>query len=177
MRNLWCEDHCEIGVGVCLLVVRDKKILVSERIGSFGRGYMCCPGGHQEKNERWEQTALRETAEEAGHKIKVAIRPVYWPGHVSESNIPLFVTNNILAGGKHYITIWLHAEWLSGEPINAEPSKKKGWEWKTVQEIIDDPRMQAGVAAWLDGKFHEALHWIPLPEIFKYKDRLGLTAN
>lgn len=166
----------DIGVGVCLLVVdpSSKRLLVGERIGNFGRGYLACPGGHQEKDEHWEQTALRELVEEAGTDLKVIIRPNSWPTLASESTSPLFVTNSILANGAHYITIWLRGEWQSGEPKNAEPTKKKEWEWMTLAQINDDPRMRPGVEAWIAGKFHDALHWLPLPEIHRYRDKLGL---
>lgn len=166
----------DIGVGVCVLVVdpATKKLLVAERIGKFGRGYLACPGGHQEKNERWETTALRELAEEAGDQIKVIIRPNYGPTFSSESAMPLFVTNNVLDNGAHYITVWLRGEWVSGEPKNAEPTKKKDWMWMTLSEITEDPRMRAGVEAWVTGKFHDALHWLPLSEIHRFRDKLGL---
>lgn len=164
----------DIGVGVCLLVVCSKKLLVAERLGQFGKGYLACPGGHQEKGERWDQTAIREMVEEVGSLIKVNIRPNYEPNVSSESNIPLFVTNNVLDNGAHYITVWLRAEWLAGEAINKEPTKKSSWIWLSLDEIVDDPRMRAGKEAWTSGTFHDALHWMPLPELFRYRDRLGL---
>ena len=164
----------DIGVGVCLLVVKDKKLLVAERIGKFGKGYLACPGGHQEKYERWEQTALRELVEEAGAELKVNIRPNSWPQLRSESNVPLFVTNNVLGNGAHYITVWLRADWLAGEPKNMEPTKKTDWKWLSLDEIIQDPRMRAGREAWASGDFHDALHWLPFPELYKYRERIGL---
>jgi 8-oxo-dGTP diphosphatase len=163
-----------IGVGVCLLIVRDKKLLVAERTGEFGKGYLACPGGHQEKNESWEQSGSRELVEEAGSVIKVELKPNTFPNVRSESNIPIFVTNNVLSNAAHYVTIWLRAVWLAGEAINAEPTKKKEWVWMKLEEITDDPRMRPGKEAWTGGTFHDALHWLPLPELYKYRDRLGL---
>jgi 8-oxo-dGTP diphosphatase len=164
----------EIGVGVCILVVKEKKLLVAERIGHFGKGYLACPGGHQEKNEQWEQTALRELAEEAGSEIKVDIIPCTKQKMRSESNVPLFVTNNVLENNFHYITIWLRANWIAGNPKNTEPNKKSDWQWMTFDEIINDPRFRSGREAWTGGVFHDALHWLPLPELYKYRDRIGI---
>lgn len=164
----------DIGVGVCLLVAKEKKLLVAERIGDTGKGYLAVPGGVQEKGEPWERTAVRELSEEAGHAIKVIIRPASWPQIRSESNLPLFVTNNVLANGGHWITVWLRAEWQAGEPVNAESDKKKEWVWMTLDEITDDPRMRAGRVAWVSGEFDDALHWLPLPELHKFRDKLGL---
>lgn len=163
-----------IGVGVCLLVVRDKKLLVAERTNEFGKGYLACPGGHQEKSETWEQTANRELVEEVGPSIKIELKPNTYPNIRSESNIPIFVTNNVLSNTTHYVTIWLRAVWLAGEAINAEPSKKKEWVWMTLDEIIDDPRMRLGKEAWIGGTFHDALHWLPLPELYKHRNKLAL---
>lgn len=163
-----------VGIGVCLLVTRAKKLLIAERLSAHGKGYLACPGGHQEKNERWDQAAIRELREEAGYSLKVNIVPNYSVYFKSESNIPIFVTNNILENGSHYVTVWLRSYWIAGEAVNSEPSKKKDWEWKTFDEIVKDPRMQAGKEAWLGGGMHDALHWIPLPEIYRHRERIGL---
>jgi len=164
----------DIGVGVCLLIVKEKKLLVAERIGDTGKGCLAVPGGVQEKSETWERTGLRELSEEAGYGIKVIIRPANWPSVRSESNVPLFVTNNVLSNGSHWITVWLRAEWSSGEPFNSEPTKKKEWVWMTLDEITEDARMRAGKMAWMGGDFHDALHWLPLPELHKFRDKLTL---
>jgi 8-oxo-dGTP diphosphatase len=164
----------KVGIGVCLLVVREKKLLVAERIGDFGHGCLAVAGGHAEYKETWQQAALRELYEEAGADIKVVIEPTDLPVWKSESNVPIFVTNNVLEGGKHYVTIWMKAKWLSGEAQNREPTKKKDWEWKTFAEIIKDDRMKDGVAAWLANDFHDSLHWMPLPELFKYREKIGI---
>ena len=49
-------------------VIKDGKLLV---ITTRERGYWNLPKGHAEKGETAEQTALRETAEETGYKVKI----------------------------------------------------------------------------------------------------------
>ncbi len=164
----------DIGVGVCTLVVRGRKLLVAERIGKRGNGFLAVPGGVQDKGESWLKTGLRELGEEAGNDIKVIIRTKDKVACGSESDVPLFVTNNVLSNGSHWVTVWLRAEWQWGEAVNAEPEKKKDWVWMSVEEIMDDPRMAEGKKAWLASEFHDALHWFPLPEITKFRDILGV---
>lgn len=55
------EPMCKQGVGV--LVVKDGKILVAERIDGKG---LCGPGGHIEVGETPRDAAMRETMEEFG---------------------------------------------------------------------------------------------------------------
>lgn len=163
-----------VGVGVCLLIIKDKQFLVAERIGKFGTGCLAVPGGHQEKNELWAETALRELQEEAGSNLNVKIRPFSLPTEPTESNVPFFITNNILSHGSHYLTVWLVADWISGVPINAEPHKKNDWFWITLDEIIKHEKLKIGKQFYELGKFHDSLHWIPISEITKHRQQIGL---
>ncbi len=105
-----------VRVGVGLILFRDGKILLGKRKNSHGEGSWAFIGGHLELNESLEQCARREAMEEAGIKIK---------------NI-LFVTatNDIFKkDGKHYVTLFLRAEYQSGELRNCEPEKLEKWGW------------------------------------------------
>jgi len=103
-----------VGIGVC--VIKDGKVLFCRRKNSHGEGTWGFPGGHLEFNESWEECAIRETLEETGLKIK---------------NIRFgAVTNDRFVNeGKHYITIFMLAEYDSGELQLREPEKCETWDW------------------------------------------------
>jgi len=103
-------------VGVGVLVFRDGKLLLGERRTSHGAGTWTPPGGHLELNETPEACAQRETGEEAGIQITNLRRGPY--------------TNDIFeAEGKHYLTLFIVADYLSGDPRPLEPEKTIGWKW------------------------------------------------
>lgn len=58
------QDEAPYGVGV--LVIKDGRILCGSRHNDTGYGLICGPGGHGEKGETYEQSAIRETQEEFG---------------------------------------------------------------------------------------------------------------
>ncbi len=61
------ESNKHEGKGsVGVIVVSDGKILTGKRLGDFGSGEVCGPGGHIESGETPEQAAIRETQEEFG---------------------------------------------------------------------------------------------------------------
>jgi 8-oxo-dGTP diphosphatase len=109
-------------VGIAALVWRDGKLILMQRWGSHGEGTWSVPGGHLEFGESWEEAAEREVMEEAGVSIK---------------NVKLLaVTNDIFEQeNKHYITIWMEADWKSGEAKNMEPEKCKALEWGSIQDL------------------------------------------
>lgn len=79
--------------------------------------------------ETWQECAIREVKEEMG----VDINNVAF-GHVT--NDPME------SEGKHYITIFMLAEFVDHDatPINCEPNKCEGWEsysWDELQQIYD----------------------------------------
>lgn len=104
------------GVGVGVLVLRDGKFLVMQRKGSHGAGTWSVPGGWMELGESFEDAAVREVTEETGMNI---------------TNVHYFaLTNNIMLDeGVHSITIWMKADWDSGEPVITEPDKCDDQKW------------------------------------------------
>jgi len=104
----------KIGVGV--FVIKDNKILFGKRKNSHGNGDWNLPGGHLEYNEQIEECAKREVLEETGINIK---------------NIKLVTfTNDIFKEEKkHYVTLFVIADYDSGEAILLEPEKCEKWEW------------------------------------------------
>lgn len=104
------------GVGVGVIVMRDGKFLVGQRRGSHGAGTWSVPGGWMEFGESFEIASQREIDEETGMKIKNA----RFAG----------LTNNIfLDENVHSLTIWMTADWESGEPEIREPDKFIDQQW------------------------------------------------
>lgn len=103
-------------VGIGVIVIKDNRVLCQRRKGSHGEGTWCLPGGHLEHGESWEECAKRETLEEAGIKI---------------ANLRFgAATNDIFKEeDKHYVTIFVLADYASGEVRTMEPEKSDGWKW------------------------------------------------
>ena len=90
-------------VGVTAIIIKNRRVLLIRRKGVHGEGSWSTPGGHLEFGESPEQCAIRATREEVGIEINNA--------HF------IAVTNDIFKeSGKHYITIWMQGDLLSGEP-------------------------------------------------------------
>ena len=107
-------ERPKVGLGVC--IIKDGKVLLGKRKKAHGSGSWSFPGGHLEAGESFEECARRETTEEAGIEIK---------------NIAFITaTNDVMPNeDKHYITIYMLAEYESGEVSNREPEKLEGWSW------------------------------------------------
>jgi len=103
-------------VGVAAIIIKDGKVLLSKRKGSHGKGTWGFPGGHLEFNETLEHCAKRETKEETSINLK---------------NIRFAaLTNDIFRStGKHYVTIFMLADYASGKIQTKEPEKCERWEW------------------------------------------------
>lgn len=107
-------NAAKIGVGV--IVVKDGKVLLGKRESGIGSGTWAFTGGKLEFNETIENCAKRETMEEAGVKI----------GNIKKIG---FVETFFKEENKHYITLYVKADYISGEPIAKEPEKCKEWRW------------------------------------------------
>jgi len=104
----------EIGVGVC--IIKDGKVLLGKRTNAHGDGSWSFPGGHLEMYETWENCAEREVLEETDLKIK----NTRFAG----------VTNDIFPEEeKHYITLFIIADYDSGQLKTMEPEKCSEWNW------------------------------------------------
>ena len=103
-----------IGVGV--MVWNGDRLLLGKRISSHSENSWQFPGGHLEFGETVEDCARREVEEEAG----IAIRNV----------IPNGFTNDVFIDAeKHYVTLFVSAEYDSGELAVIEPDKCEHWQW------------------------------------------------
>lgn len=106
-----------IGVGV--IVERDGLFLLGKRKGSHGEGVWSFPGGHLES---FESCAERELEEETG------LRAERFEFIASTNDI--FVTED-----KHYVTVFMRAIGVEGNPENREKEKCEGWKWFALDEF------------------------------------------
>ena len=103
-----------IGVGV--MVWHGDKLLLGKRISRHADSSWQFPGGHLEFGETVEACARREVAEEAGIAIS-AVTPCGFANDV-------FIDRD-----RHYVTLFVTAEYSSGEAKVMEPDKCEQWGW------------------------------------------------
>ena len=106
------EDRPKIGIGV--IVVKNNKVLVGKRKGPHGKGTWSFPGGHIEFNEEVEDCAKREVLEETGIFIR-NIRKATFTNDIHKKE------------GKHYVTLFLIADYDRGKPKVMEPDRCEKW--------------------------------------------------
>lgn len=112
----------EVRVGVGVLIFRNNRILLGERIGAHGANTWATPGGHLEMGESIEECARREVFEETGLAV--------------ESITKLSFTNDIFKEeGKHYVTLFVVAACHSGEAEVKEMEKCKQWQWYDLSDL------------------------------------------
>ncbi|MBU0707571.1 NUDIX domain-containing protein [Patescibacteria group bacterium] len=108
------ENRPKVGVGVC--IIKDGKVLWGKRKNSHGASHWCFPGGHLEFNESWEECAKRETLEETNL-------------HIKNVRFATATNDTFSAEKKHYVTIFMLADFDSGELKCMEPEKCDEWDW------------------------------------------------
>lgn len=151
------EAEPVVRVGTGIIVVKEQKVLVGKRKGSHAAGLVSFPGGHLDFGETWEQCLKRELTEECGPDFTVL--PIWF----DDSRVEWFVTNDIMPQyNKHYITIFMMADWMSGDPVNMEPDKCEGWEWWTFEQLKEAVNN------------NEAAQWIPIRLIEQHRYRIGI---
>lgn len=107
-------DRPKVGVGV--FPFHDGKLLLGKRRNTHGSSEWSTPGGHLEHAEGLLACAARELMEETG----LSAKKWRFAG----------VANNLLgAEKKHYVTLCVIAEELTGTLELREPEKCEGWEW------------------------------------------------
>lgn len=112
------ENQTRVGTGV--IIVRDNKVLMCKRIGKLGTNTWGFPGGHLEFGEKLEDCAVRETLEETGLVVK---------------NPRVITAVSDLIGDRHYVTVYLRADYIDGEARVMEPEKCAEWQWCSWDEL------------------------------------------
>jgi 8-oxo-dGTP diphosphatase len=116
-------DRPLVGIGV--IVRNEGRVLVLKRKGSHGEGTWAPPGGHLEYGESIEDCARRETLEETG---------------VAIGNVRFFaLTNDVMESEqKHYLTVWVEGDYVSGEAKVAYPEKVAAVAW-VAEDALPEP--------------------------------------
>lgn len=104
----------QIGIGV--IVRKDGQVLFGKRKGLNGQGTWGFPGGHLELFEDVFDCARRETLEEAGITLTNLQRGPYTNDPMRDS-------------GKHYVTLYVIADYAGGEVRVCEPDTFEVWRW------------------------------------------------
>lgn len=131
-----------IGVGV--VIRRGAEVLLLRRHQVHGAGTWSTPGGYLEYGETPAECAAREALEETGVVIST---PCY-----------LAVTNDFFPErSKHFITLWMHAEYAGGEAGLRAPDESTEVGWFPHDQLPDPlflcfANLTRG-SAWLHG------HW------------------
>ena len=109
-------------VGVGVFIKKDGKYLLGKRMGSHGAGEYSLPGGHLEHMETLEDCAANEVFEETGLQI-------------SNPRVLTAIEAMFPEEDLHYVTVFVVADYHSGELENREPEKCEGWDWYTPEEF------------------------------------------
>lgn len=117
------DQRPKVGTGV--IIFKDNKVLLGKRKSIHGNGAWSFPGGHLEHKESFEDCVKRETKEEAGIEIK-DIEFIWATNDIFEEN------------EKHYVTIFMKANYASGEIKITEPDKWEKWEWFDVEDLPEN---------------------------------------
>ena len=129
------DGRAQVGVGV--IVRKGGDILLLQRKGSHGEGTWSVPGGHIDAGETPEECAIREVMEETG----VTVGNPHFLG----------ITNDVFENeGKHYVTLWTEATYVSGEPRITSPRETFSVGWHAM-DAIPSPRFLP-FQHYLDGK-------------------------
>jgi len=111
---------------VFVIFRREQKILVGRRLGVWGSGLLCFPGGHVEAGESFKMAAVREMKEEVGLDI------------LAQSLIPFHIMSRRNEKGQERIDVYFAIDSWVGEPINNEPEKCSELLWVPVDDLPKD---------------------------------------
>jgi len=112
--------HPRVGIGV--IITNNNKVLLGKRKNAHGDGTWCFPGGHLEFGESFEDCARREVLEETGL-------------HVGTIGVHAVTNDFFQLEQKHYVTIFMSADYIDGIAQVLEPDKCEKWEWCAWDEL------------------------------------------
>lgn len=112
----------QVRVGIGVIIYKGDEVLLGLRQNSHGHDQWAFPGGHLEFNESPEECAMRETLEETGLQV-ANVRRGPW-------------TNDFYPDlQKHYITLFMLADHVAGDPQVLETDKCKEWCWFPADQL------------------------------------------
>jgi 8-oxo-dGTP diphosphatase len=109
-------------IGVAVILKKEAKVLLGKRTGSHGQNEWAFPGGHLDFNETPEECARRELNEETG-LVVTKLKRSLWTNDIFESE------------QKHYVTLFMLADYAGGEPEIMEPNKCLEWGWFPCNDL------------------------------------------
>jgi 8-oxo-dGTP diphosphatase len=110
------------GLGVGLVILRDRKLLLYKRVRAPEAGHWSIVGGKVDHMEPAEQAARREAEEESGLEI---------------GRITLLGPTEVIseADQQHWISLLYIADEVAGEPSLTEPDKLSAFGWYGRNEL------------------------------------------
>lgn len=152
----------ETMVGVSTLVNKGDRVLLVKRAHVHGENTWGPPSGHFKFGEAIEDCARRETREETGIEIE---------------NIKFrLITNDLFEKEqKHYITVWVDADYVSGEPTVGAPEEESAVDWFNwdalptplflpLQHLVEGKTYPSQTTRDKIGEGIETLHYPPATE-------------
>ena len=109
-------------IGVAVLLWKGDCLLLGQRVESCGEQCWQFPGGHLDVGETVLECAAREVREETGLDIEFA-------QHAG------FTDEMFSMGDRDYVTLYVTAACLSGEPELMEPDKCRCWQWHPYDQL------------------------------------------
>lgn len=110
------------GVGVGLVILRDRKILLYKRIRAPEAGHWSIVGGKVDHMEPAEQAARREAEEETG--LSISRVSLLGPAEVISK-----------ADEQHWVSLLYIASEFNGEPKLTEPEKLSDFGWFSRSDL------------------------------------------
>jgi 8-oxo-dGTP diphosphatase len=132
-----------VRVGTAVMITNaDGQLLLGLRKSAHGGGTWSFPGGAIDFGETPRECARREVLEETG--LEVGEVRMY-------SKLPYVST--MFENGSQWVTLYLVAEYIGGEPVIVEPEKCERWEW-FAPDALPSPLFEP----LSDGPLVETLH-------------------
>ncbi len=123
------QQRKSVVAGVAVLIWRGDEVLLVKRAHSHGAGTWAPPGGHIEFDETFAECAVREVREEVGIEIG---EPRF-----------LCISRDVFAeAGRSYVTIWVQADYVSGEAKSKATRELSEIGWFRWNEL-PEPRFLA----------------------------------
>jgi 8-oxo-dGTP diphosphatase len=111
-------------LAVSAAIIRDGRVLVTQRARGPGIGIWSMPGGVVEAGETLTEALIREIREETA----LTIEPVTLAGHRE-----VVVRDRVGRASRHFVILCFASRWIAGEPkLNEELSDAR---WLKLEEL------------------------------------------